>query len=146
MTEAEWQACSEPGAMLDFLRIAPSRPGVSRPGERKLRLALCACCRRVRSSLGTEGRAPHAAAAVQAARSPPGPLAPLPPGWRACEGGTVPRSAARLYAEGDFAALPVLADALEEAGCADADLLGHLRGPGPHVRGCWALDRLLNPD
>jgi hypothetical protein len=39
--------------------------------------------------------------------------------------------------------LAVLADALEDAGCTDADLLGHLRGPGPHVRGCWALDAIL---
>jgi hypothetical protein len=38
----------------------------------------------------------------------------------------------------DPARVAVLADALEEAGCADADLLRHLRGPGPHVRGCWA--------
>jgi hypothetical protein len=37
----------------------------------------------------------------------------------------------------------VLADALEEAGCTDADLLSHLRGPGPHVRGCWVLDAIL---
>jgi hypothetical protein len=43
----------------------------------------------------------------------------------------------------DFAALPVLADALEDAGCPDADLLAHLRGPGPHYLGCWALDRVL---
>ena len=43
----------------------------------------------------------------------------------------------------DPARLTVLADALEDAGCADADLLGHLRGPGPHVRGCWAVDLLL---
>src|SRR5262245_57779436 len=43
----------------------------------------------------------------------------------------------------DPARLLVLADALEEAGCADADLPGHLRGPGPHVRGCWALDLIL---
>jgi hypothetical protein len=43
----------------------------------------------------------------------------------------------------DPARLAVLADALEEAGCADAGLLGHLRGPGPHVRGCWAVDLLL---
>jgi hypothetical protein len=41
------------------------------------------------------------------------------------------------------ARLAVLADALEEAGCADAELLGHLRAPGPHVRGCWALDLIL---
>jgi hypothetical protein len=40
------------------------------------------------------------------------------------------------------ARLAVLADALEDAGCTDADLLGHLRGEGPHVRGCWAVDLL----
>jgi hypothetical protein len=39
-----------------------------------------------------------------------------------------------------FDRLPLLADALEDAGCTDAELLGHLRGPGPHVRGCWAVD------
>jgi hypothetical protein len=51
--------------------------------------------------------------------------------------------ARRTYDERDFAALPVLGDALEDAGCADPELLGHLRGPGPHVRGCWAVDLLL---
>jgi hypothetical protein len=40
----------------------------------------------------------------------------------------------------DAAGLAVLADALEDAGCTDAELLGHLRRPGPHVRGSWALD------
>lgn len=43
----------------------------------------------------------------------------------------------------DTGRLAVLADALEEAGCSDADILGHLRGPGPHVRGCWVIDSLL---
>jgi hypothetical protein len=43
----------------------------------------------------------------------------------------------------DPARLAVLADALEEAGCTDTHLLGHLRGPGPHVRGCWAVDVVL---
>jgi hypothetical protein len=38
--------------------------------------------------------------------------------------------------------LAVLADALEEAGCGDGELLGHLRGPGPHYAGCWAVDLL----
>jgi len=42
--------------------------------------------------------------------------------------------------------LAVLADALEEAGCVQADILGHLRGPGPHVRGCWAVDLLLGKE
>jgi hypothetical protein len=40
--------------------------------------------------------------------------------------------------------LAVLADALEEAGCSDRALLSHLRGPGPHVRGCWGVDLILN--
>jgi hypothetical protein len=48
-----------------------------------------------------------------------------------------------VYDEGDFARLPILADALEDAGCADAELLAHCRGPGPHVRGCWAVDAIL---
>jgi hypothetical protein len=39
--------------------------------------------------------------------------------------------------------LLVLADAFEEAGCTDFNILDHLRGPGPHVRGCWALDMIL---
>jgi hypothetical protein len=43
----------------------------------------------------------------------------------------------------DAAHLAILADALEDAGCTNAELLGHLRGPGPHVRGCWALDAIL---
>jgi hypothetical protein len=39
--------------------------------------------------------------------------------------------------------LAILADALEEAGCTEADLVKHLRSSGPHVRGCWALDLCL---
>jgi hypothetical protein len=39
--------------------------------------------------------------------------------------------------------LAVLADALEEVGCNNAEILGHLRAPGPHVRGCRALDLIL---
>jgi hypothetical protein len=43
----------------------------------------------------------------------------------------------------DNGRLAVLADALEEAGCMDTDILGHLRGSGPHIRGCWSVDLLL---
>jgi hypothetical protein len=49
-----------------------------------------------------------------------------------------PSTSARTYRS-----LPLLADALEDADCTDADLLGHLRGPEPHVRGCWAVDLVL---
>jgi hypothetical protein len=43
----------------------------------------------------------------------------------------------------DVARLAILADALEDAGCDQPDLLGHLHGSGPHVRGCWAVDLIL---
>jgi len=43
----------------------------------------------------------------------------------------------------DNTGLAILADALEEAGCDNADILSHCRGPGPHVRGCWPVDLLL---
>jgi hypothetical protein len=44
----------------------------------------------------------------------------------------------------DATRLAVLADALEEAGCSDRAMLSHLREPGPHVRGCWVVDLILN--
>lgn len=48
-----------------------------------------------------------------------------------------------ILADQAFDRLPVLADALEDAGCADAAVLGHLRGGGVHVRGCWCVDGVL---
>jgi hypothetical protein len=73
------------------------------------------------------------------------------PDWFTWDGGLVAKLAEAAYAERqppsgvlDNARLMVLADALEEAGCADAELLWHLRDGGPHVRGCHAVDLLLN--
>lgn len=48
-----------------------------------------------------------------------------------------------IEADGAFDRLPILADALEEAGCDDANLLAHCRGDGPHARGCRAVDAVL---
>jgi hypothetical protein len=48
-----------------------------------------------------------------------------------------------IYDDRAFDRLPILADALEEAGCDTADILAHCRGPGPHVRGCWVVDLIL---
>jgi hypothetical protein len=58
-------------------------------------------------------------------------------------GGTVPAIARRIYEERAFHDLPILADALEDAGCQDQDILGHCRSGGEHVRGCWVVDALL---
>jgi hypothetical protein len=63
--------------------------------------------------------------------------------WLACNGGAAAALAAEICADAAFDHLPILADALEDGGCDDADLLGHLRSAGPHLRGCWALDLVL---
>jgi hypothetical protein len=51
--------------------------------------------------------------------------------------------ARRVYDSRDFSAMPILADALQDAGCDNTDILDHCRGPGPHVRGCWVVDLVL---
>ena len=230
MTEEQWQTCSDPQKMLDFLR--------GKASDRKLRLFVCACCRHIWHKLTdkqsrravevaerlADGQADPAEVAVarteieelrrgqeqqwsedaqwseatllygymdqwpcilaessvakdvttkwvnlagsvaptdeamraewaaQAAllrdifgnpfRSPP----PLPPAVLAWNDGTIHRLAQAIYEERAFDRLPVLADALEEAGCHDPDILAHCRQPGEHVRGCWVVDLLLGKE
>jgi hypothetical protein len=78
------------------------------------------------------------------------PSPPLPPAVLAWNDRTVPRLAQAIYEERkmpegtlDTARLAILADALLDAGCEDESLVQHCRSPGPHVRGCWAVDLLL---
>ena len=66
--------------------------------------------------------------------------------WLNRDGGAVGRLAERIYRERRFEDLPVLADALEEAGCFEAEILSHCRWPGPHVPGCWPLDLLVGKE
>jgi hypothetical protein len=219
MTESEWLACTDFRSMMGFLHDKAS--------DRKLRLFLCACCRRIwnllsdkrsRKAVGiseqyadglvteaTLQRAAHAAwqaacksssgkavrgkpelrrwvweavgsavtdnrmlrcsiimaanAVVEAANDHPhfdpclvlrdifgDVLYPveLSDSWRTWNDSIVINLAEAIYYDRDFARLPILADALEEAGCNNADILTHLRGPGPHVRGCWVVDLCLN--
>jgi hypothetical protein len=67
------------------------------------------------------------------------PGAPFEAAWRTP---TVVALAGAMYEDRTFDLLPILADALEEAGCTDSQMLGHLRAPGSHCRGCWVLDWL----
>jgi hypothetical protein len=78
------------------------------------------------------------------------------PSWRTATVGTLAR---QMYESGNFSAMPILADALQDAGCDNADILHHCRDktdphpapagrlpahqPGEHVRGCWVLDLIL---
>jgi hypothetical protein len=65
------------------------------------------------------------------------------PEWRT---DTAIALAQTMYESRDFGAMPILADALQDAGCDNDDILSHCRGEGPHVRGCWVVDLLLGKE
>lgn len=48
-----------------------------------------------------------------------------------------------IYQEKAFDRMPFLADALQDAGCDNEDILNHCRRSGEHVRGCWCVDLIL---
>jgi hypothetical protein len=65
------------------------------------------------------------------------------PEWRT---DTAVSLAHTMYESREFSAMPILADALQDAGCDKDDVLNHCRGPGPHVRGCWVVDLVLGKE
>ena len=65
------------------------------------------------------------------------------PIWRTA---TVSSLGAAIYADRAFDRLPILADALEDAGCTNVDVLDHCRQPGDHVNGCWVVDLVLGKE
>jgi hypothetical protein len=65
------------------------------------------------------------------------------PAWRS---DTVLALAKQMYESRDFGAMPILADALQDAGCDSEEILSHCRGEGPHVRGCWVVDLVLGKE
>ena len=71
------------------------------------------------------------------------PLPLLPPAVLRWSDGTVRRIAEGIYEERAFNRLPILHDALLDAGCDDEAILAHCRSDGQHVRGCWAVDLIL---
>jgi hypothetical protein len=68
------------------------------------------------------------------------------PAWLGWNDATAVKLANAIYDEKTFDRLPILADALEDAGCDNADILNHCRSEGPHVRGCWVVDALLGKE
>jgi hypothetical protein len=63
--------------------------------------------------------------------------------WLDWNDGCVTKLARAIYEERKYQKMKILADALEEAGCANPDIISHCRQPGEHVRGCWVIDLLL---
>jgi hypothetical protein len=98
------------------------------------------------SEAGTAAQDAEAVAQVALVRDVLGnPFQPvsLNPSWLSWDGGLVVRLARTIYEERAFDRLPILADALEEAGCDNPDVLSHCREGSVHVRGCWVLDLCL---
>jgi hypothetical protein len=138
----------------------------TRPLDMSPRLIADSCHRAVRPSAGltvrTVGRAAEYLARVLTASNTssgdaenqvqigilhdifgPLPFRPitLDPSWLPT---TVKQLAEAIYQDRAFDRLPILADALEDVGCHQPDILGHLRSGGEHCRGCWAVDLLLD--
>lgn len=63
--------------------------------------------------------------------------------WRTS---TIQAIAKQMYDSHDFSPMPILADALQDSGCENEDILSHCRGDGPHVRGCWVVDLILGKE
>jgi hypothetical protein len=108
--------------MIDIALFAPTPPPDSIPPE--CRAASVAEANLVRDVFGNPFR----------------PVA-FSPAWRTDTAVTLAR---QMYDARDFSAMPILGDALQDAGCDSADILAHCRGPGPHVRGCWVVDLVLD--
>ena len=62
------------------------------------------------------------------------------PDWRTDTAVSLART---MYEAREFGAMPILADALQDTGCDNEDVLNHCRDAGPHVRGCWVVDLVL---
>lgn len=141
MTEQEWLTSDDPAAMLAYLNQHQGAP--YNPPAKATQAALLRCI------VGNPFR-PVRFAADTLSGHPDGTyegLGPLPqlldPRWLVWDYGAIPKMAQAIYDGRTWDQLPILADALEDAGADDAQILGHLRGPGPHARGCHVLDLLL---
>jgi hypothetical protein len=65
------------------------------------------------------------------------------PRWRTSDAVDLAQA---IYEDRAFDRLPILADALMDAGCEDEQVIGHCRSEGPHVRGCWVVDQVLGKE
>jgi hypothetical protein len=83
---------------------------------------------------------PEQAALLRCVAGYPFDPSAIDPAWRTSDAVSL---AAGIYADEAFDRLPILADALMDAGCCDDRILSHLRSAGPHVRGCWVVDLVL---
>jgi hypothetical protein len=89
---------------------------------------------------GHEGHCPVVSKLIREVVGNPFRPVAFDPAWRTS---TAVALAQQMYDSRDFGVMPILGDALQDAGCDNDDILDHCRGDGPHVRGCWVVDLVL---
>jgi hypothetical protein len=174
MTEQEWLACTEPAAMFKWLHSVRKaerrqlglffaaccsriRPSIVEERSKRTNYAdwdddpialteaqfhmLCAITEALRAIENSE-YAPLAALLRDIVGNPFRPVT-LDPRWLTS---TVMNLATEIYTEKTLDRMPILADALVDAGCDDEEIIAHCRDDGPHVRGCWVLGLLLGKE
>jgi hypothetical protein len=145
LEEARWEAYGAYANAFSFADDA-TYAAMSAAHEQPLPAALRAANYTARAAGGYDAKVAERRAQASVLRHIMGnPFRPVPLGrpWLSWREGVVPRLARAIYEEGRFNDLPVLADALEEAGCDGHEILAHCREGGGHPRGCWVLELLL---
>jgi hypothetical protein len=129
-------------AKVDALSVAEAAMDAAHPSVSVVNTGLIA---RWVSQIVRDRRGERAAQAVLLRDLFGNPFRPLAacPAWRTPD---VIALGKAIYEEGAFERMPILADVLEEAGCADEQVLAHCRGTGEHARGCWVVDLLRSVD
>jgi len=148
-----WQACSPNSDTTTLRRAAASAifvcvPAFGKETRRMIpRLALLGGFAEIAAELGSPPSPPEILRDLYA--NPFRPVS-LDPAWGTSTVVSLAQAAyeTRILPAGilDPDRLAILADALEDAGCDNEDILSHLRGQGPHVRGCWVVDLLLGKE
>lgn len=145
MTESEWLKSKDGDAMLALVNGGLSfRKFAILDGDDPAKLTDEAECDRIFIRIRRDGVTTEPTKLARLLREQLGnPFRPyhIDPRWRT---ETVVALATGIEAERAFDRMPILADALEEAGCDERPMLDHLRGPGPHAVGCWVLDLILD--
>lgn len=149
--EAAYEEAFEVGAALAkrrdasqdaFLDAAWTASGVSHPDELAEAVASAAA-----EALGEKNEEDFQASLLRCIFGnpfqPPPTIEPAVVDWN---DGTVVKITQVIYKDRRFEDLPILADALEDAGCDNEDILDHCRQPGEHARGCWVIDLLLGKE
>jgi len=144
MTEEEWLSCADPAAVYEVI-YRRKRPSRGKNGQffKEAGIVWDKDAFEIFAEKKGTAEAENLAFLIRCFFGNPFRPIHVDPSWLTS---TVVALSQTIYEEHAFHIMPILADALEDAGCTNAEILGHCRGSGPHARGCWVLDLLLRKE